>query len=164
MLTHNWEFFVQLQTTLNKAGLDHHLTVQILENCSVVANYSEKIDDLKNDIETVLMSPGEPSNAKKEETAGKMRRLIEAIVNVHVFNRQRHQYKQKSQSITAFQSFTKVIPLLPTEAVALRDLYEKLSVTEHDDPRTAYVNTDKAMFQTRYDAIKTIEVAIEGRK
>lgn len=163
VLTHNWEFFVQLQTTLNQAGLDSHLSVQVLENCAVVADYSEKIDDLKKDIETVLATAGEPSKAKKEETAGKMRRLIEVVVNAHVFNHQRHQYKQKSQAITAFQSFTKIVALLPAEATVLRDLYAKLSITEHDDPRTCYVNTDKAMFQTRYDHIVAVETAIKAR-
>lgn len=163
VLTHNWEFFVQLQTTLNQAQLDSHLSVQVLENCAVVADYSEKIDDLKKDIEAVLSMAGEPSKAKKEEAAGKMRRLIEVVVNTHVFNQQRHQYKQKSQAITAFQSFTKIVALLPAEATLLRDLYAKLSITEHDDPRTCYVNTDKAMFQTRYDHIVALETAIKAR-
>jgi recombinational DNA repair ATPase RecF len=163
-LTHNWEFFVQLQTTLNQAGLDPHLSVQVLENCVVVADYSEKIGDLKKDIEAVLAAAGEPSKAKKEEIAGKMRRLIEAVVNTHVFNNQRHQYKQKNQPISTFQNFTKIVALLPTEAITLRDLYSKLSITEHDDPRTAYVNTDKAIFQSRYDAIKAVEAAVISRK
>lgn len=164
LLTHNWEFFVQIQTTLNQAQLDAHLSVLVLENCTVVADYSEKIDDLKTDIAAILASPGEPSKAKKEEAAGKMRRLIEAVVNTHVFNHQRHQYKQKSQAITAFQSFTKLVALLPAEAITLRDLYAKLSITEHDDPRNAYVNTDKAMFQTRYNQILAVETAVAGRK
>lgn len=163
VLTHNWEFFVQLQTVLNKACLGSHLSVQVLENCAVVADYSEKIDDLKIDIEVVLATPDEPSKAKKEETAGKMRRLIEAVVNAHVFNHQRHQYKQKSQVITAFHSFTKVVALLPAEATKLGDLYAKLSISEHDDLRNAYVNSDKAMFQTRYDQIIAIETAIKAR-
>jgi DNA repair exonuclease SbcCD ATPase subunit len=163
VLTHNWEFFAQLQTTLNVAGLDPHLSVHVLESCAVVSEYSEKIDDLKKDIEAILASPGEPFKTKKEETAGKMRRLIEAVVNTHVFNNQRHQYKQKSQAITAFPSFTKVVALLPAEATTLRDLYAKLSITEHDDPRAAYVITDKAMFQTRYDHILAVETAIIAR-
>jgi ElaB/YqjD/DUF883 family membrane-anchored ribosome-binding protein len=149
---------------LNQAGLDSQLSVQVLENCAIVADYSEKINDLKADIEVVLKSAGEPTKAQKEEIAGKMRRLIEAVVNTHVFNHQRHQYKQKSQVMMAFQCFTKIVPLLPTEAITLRDLYSRLSITEHDDPRNAYVNTDKAMFQTRYDKICAIEAAIEGRK
>lgn len=163
VLTHNWEFFVQLQTTMNQAGLDSQLSVHVLENCTVVAEYSEKIDDLKNDISAILSAAGEPSRGKKEELAGKMRRLIEAVVNTHVFNSQRHQYKQKSQAISAFQSFTKVVALLQAEATTLRDLYAKLSITEHDDPRNAYVNTDKAMFQTRYTQVVTIESAIKNR-
>ncbi len=164
VLTHNWEFFVQLQTTLNQARLDAHLSVQVLENCAVVADYSEKIDDLKKDIEDILNAPGEPAKSQKEDIAGKMRRLIEVVVNTHVFNHQRHQYKQKSQAISAFQDFTKIVPLLQAEATMLRDLYAKLSITEHDDPRNAYVNTDKAMFQTRYDQIQNIENAVAARK
>lgn len=164
VLTHNWEFLVQLQTTLNQAGLDAHLSVQVLENCAVVADYSEKIDDLKKDIEDVINALGEPTKSQKEAIAGKMRRLIEVVVNTHVFNQQRHQYKQKSQAISAFQSFTKIVPLLQTEATTLRDLYAKLSITEHDDLRNAYVNTDKAMFQTRYSQIQNIETAVAARK
>lgn len=91
VLTHNWEFFVQLQTTLNTFGLDGQFSVQVLENCAVVADYSEKTDELKTDICTILAVPSEPTKAQKEEMAGKMRRLIEAIVNTHVFNKQRHQ-------------------------------------------------------------------------
>lgn len=164
ILTHNWEFFVQLQLILNTAGLNNDLSVQVLENCAVVADYSEKVDGLKRDIETILARPGEPSTAEKEEMAGKMRRLIEAVVNTHVFNNQRHQFKQKSQPVTAFNSFTKLVPLLPGEATTLGDLYAKLSITEHDDPRNAYINTDKATFQSRYDAIMAIEVALVARK
>ena len=163
VLTHNWEFFVQFQTTLNQARLDAHLSVHVLENCAVVADYSEKLDDLKKDIEAVLAATGEPSKPMKEETAGKMRRLIESVVNAHVFNHQRHQYKQKSQAISAFKDFTKLVALLPAEATTLRDLYAKLSISEHDDPRNAYVNTDKAMFQTRYDQIIAIETSIRAR-
>jgi energy-coupling factor transporter ATP-binding protein EcfA2 len=164
VLTHNWEFFVQLQTTINTAGLNNALSVQVLENCAIVGDYSEKIDELKTEISDLLALPGEPTKVHKEDLAGKLRRLIEAVVNTHVFNNQRHQYKQKSQTVSEFQHFTKLVPLLTTEATALRDLYGKLSVTEHDDPRTAYVNTDKATFQSRYDQVLLIESAIESRK
>jgi len=164
LLTHNWEFFVQIQTTLNKARLDGHHSVHVLENCAVVADYSEKTYELKTDIETVLNTPSEPTIKDKEEIAGKMRRLIEAVINIHVFNKQRHQYKQKSQPVSNFQEFTKIVPLLPIEASDLGDLYAKLSITEHDDLRNAYVNTDKAMFQTRYDKILAIETAVKSRR
>lgn len=164
VLTHNWEFFVQIQTTLNTSGLNQHMAVHVLESCVAIDEYSETIDDLKCDIDAILAITGEPTKSQKEIMAGKMRRLIEAIVNTHVFNKQRHQFKQKSQQVSAFNDFTKVVPLLSTEAQKLRDLFSKLSITEHDDPRNAYVNTDKAMFQTRYDSIKNIETAIIGRK
>jgi hypothetical protein len=164
LLTHNWEFFVQLQTTINTAGLNHALSVQVLENCAIVGDYSEKTAELKTEIGDLLALPGEPTKAQKEDLAGKLRRLIEAVVNTHVFNNQRHQYKQKSQTVSEFHHFTKLVPLQPLEATALRDLYAKLSISEHDDPRTAYVNTDKATFQARYDQVISIEMAIEARK
>jgi DNA repair exonuclease SbcCD ATPase subunit len=164
VLTHNWEFFVQLQTTLNGAGLNGQLSVQVLENCTVVADYSEKAGELIADITVILATAGEPSKALKEEMAGKMRRLIESVVNTHVFNKQRHQFKQKSQPVSEFHEFTKLVPLLPAEAAKLRDLYAKLSISEHDDSRNAYVNTDKATFQSRYDAIVVIETALVARK
>jgi hypothetical protein len=164
VLTHNWEFFVQLQTTLNASGLGNQLSVQLLEGCSVVGEYSEKIDELKSDISAILVASGEPPKSQKEILAGKMRRLVESIVNTHVFNNLRHQYKQKSQSVSEFDRLTKLIPLENQEATKLRDLYAKLSITEHDDPRNSYVNTDKAMFKTRYDAIIAVEAAIVARK
>lgn len=164
VLTHNWEFFVQLQTTLNGAGLNGQLSVQVLENCTVVADYSEKPNELKADITEILAAAGEPSKALKEEMAGKMRRLIESVVNTHVFNKQRHQYKQKSQPVSEFHEFTKLVRLLPAEAATLRDLYGKLSISEHDDPRNAYVNTDKVTFQNRYNSILALEAAVIARK
>ena len=164
VLTHNWEFFVQIQTTMNRAGLNGHMAVYVLESCVSLDEYSESIDDLKSGIDAILAISEEPNKDQKESMAGKMRRLIEAVVNTHVFNKQRHQFKQKSQQVSAFSEFTKVVPLLPSEAQTLRNLFEKLSITEHDDPRNAYVNTDKAMFVTRYNAIKNIEIAIIGRK
>ncbi len=164
VLTHNWEFFVQIQKVLKDARLEYHMAVHVLENCVALAEYTEKVTDLKAEIDAALSGAGEPTKAEKEILAGKMRRLLESVVNTHVFNNQRHQFKQKSQQVSAFHDFTKVVPLLPTEAQTLKDLYAKLSTTEHDDPTNAYVNTDKAMFQTRYNGIKAIETAIIGRK
>ncbi|MDX2219552.1 MAG: AAA family ATPase [Burkholderiales bacterium] len=164
VLTHNWEFFMQIQKVLKDARLEHQMSVCVLENCVSLAEYSEKIADLKTEIDSRLSGVGEPTKAEKEVLAGKMRRLLEAVVNTHVFNNQRHQFKQKSQAVSAFHDFTKVVPLLPAEAQALKDLYAKLSTTEHDDPTNSYVNTDKAMFLSRYNAIKAIEAAIVSRK
>jgi recombinational DNA repair ATPase RecF len=164
VLTHNWEFFVQLQTTLNQAGLNGRLSVQVLEDCAVVSDYSEKTDELEAGVTAVLAAPGEPTKQQKEEMAGKLRRLIEAVVNTHVFNGERHQYKQKTQSVSVFQKYTKVTRLTAQEATELGDLYSKLSPTEHDDPRNAFVNTDKATFQVRFDRIKAVEAAVITRR
>ena len=164
VLTHNWEFFIQVQKVLKDARLEFHMSVNVLESCVSLAEYSDKITDLQTEVDAGLSGTGEPTKAEKEALAGKMRRLLEAVVNTHVFNNQRHQFKQKSQPVSHFHEFTKVVPLLPTEAQTLKDLYAKLSTTEHDDPSNAYVNTDKAMFQSRYDTIKAIEAAIVSRK
>lgn len=164
VLTHNWEFFVQLQNTLNKAHLNDELSVQVLENCCTVGEYSEKIDELKAEVSQVLGVTAEPDKATKERMAGNMRRLIESIVNKHVFRGQRQQYKQRSHSVSNFAALTGLVPLLETEATELADLYAKLSTSEHDDARNAYVNTDKATFQARYDKILAIESAVLGRR
>ena len=163
-LTHNWEFFVQIQHTLNTSKLNQEMAVLVLESCVAIDEYSEDIDNLKSEIDKILTSPDEPTDSQKEEMAGKMRRLVEVIVNTHVFNKQRHQFKQKNQSVSTFEHFTKIVPLLHSEAQKLKDIFAKLSITGHDDPRNAYVNTDKAMFQTRYDEIKSIETEIMKRK
>lgn len=164
ILTHNWEFFAQVQKVLNTAGLDSRLSVQVLENCSTARQYSEKPDELKSAIDTVLNEPGEPSREKKEILAGNMRRLVEAVVNFNVFAGERSQYKQRSQSVSEFQKYTKLVPLLPTEATTLRDLYGKLSITEHDDIRNCYINTNKAVFANRYAQIIAVEAAVISRK
>ena len=101
-----------------------------LRTVAVVGEYTEKIVDLSRDIEAALTMGGEPSTAQKHNLAAKMRRLIESVVNTHVFAGQRHQYKQKSQAVSAFREFTKVVPLLSDEATLLADLYGKLSVSE----------------------------------
>lgn len=164
VLTHNWEFFVNLQTVLNQHNLNNNLSVQIIENCSSVNVYQEKLEELKESISFVLSQANEPSKLEKETLAGNMRRLTENMINASVFNGQRHQYKQKSSAVSEFSRFTKLIPLTDQEATDLRDLYSKLSITEHDDPRNAYVNTDKSMFQTRYDQLIKIEQAILARR
>ena len=164
VLTHNWEFFVQLQTTINQAQLQHLMSVQVLENCAVVDEYSENVTALKDEITRTLAMPGEPTRSQKEILAGKIRRLIESIINTHVFDNQRHQFKQKGQKVSEFQLFTKLVPLQMQEALDLKDLFSKHSTSEHDDPRNNYMSADKAMFQTRYDQILRIESALIARK
>ena len=166
VLTHNWEFFTQLQATLKRAYAtkQNEYSVMLLEGCTKIAEYSEKIDELKSQIESVLNLPSEPTKRQKEDMAGDMRRLIETIMNKHVFADSRQQYKQRTQAVSEFHKFTQLVPLLPAEALELKDLFGKLSKPEHDDDRNSYVNTDKAVFHTRYDRIKQIESDIVARK
>jgi DNA repair exonuclease SbcCD ATPase subunit len=166
VLTHNWEFFTQLQATLKRAYARNanEYSVMLLEGCTKVAEYSEQIDELNRQIEAILNLPSEPTKGQKEDMAGDMRRLIETIVNKHVFADSRQQYKQRTQAVSEFHKFTQLVPLLPAEALELKDLFGKLSKPEHDDDRNSYVNTDKAMFQTRYDRIKQIKSDIVARK
>jgi hypothetical protein len=93
-----------------------------------------------------------------------MRRLIETIINVHCFNSQRYQYKKKKMQVSVFTNYEKLIRLLPSESVKFRELYSKLSITEHDDPRDCYINQPKAVFQSRYDEIILIENTIKSRR
>ena len=166
ILTHNWEFFTQLQTTLKRAYATgtNEFSVMVLEGCTQVSEYCEQIDELKRKIDSILSISGEPTKGQKEDLAGNMRRLVEAVMNKHVFADSRQQYKQRTQAVSEFHRFTQLVPLLPGEALELKDLFGKLSKPEHDDDRNSYVNTDKAMFQTRYGRIIQIEGDIVSRK
>lgn len=164
VLTHNWDFFVNLQTVLNKSGFNNQLSVQVLENCSTVSEYSDKWDELCQQIEALLSSVDEPSQTEKERLSGLMRRLIERLTNSYVFNEQRHQYKVKSLPVSDFQNFTKIVPLLANEAYQLSDLYSRLSPTEHDDIRMFYTTKTKAQYSTWYQEIILIKNAVEARR
>ncbi|MCG8041358.1 MAG: AAA family ATPase [Candidatus Thiodiazotropha taylori] len=165
VLTHNWDFFAHLQTVLNKShGLNARLSVQVLEDCATVGEYSQKWDELCLQIETIVLAVNEPSDIEKERLSGLMRRLIERFTNAYVFNEQRHQYKVKTLKISEFREFTKVVPLLEQEADELRDLFSNLSPPEHDDIRNFYVTKTKAQFNTWYNRIVAIKDAVESRR
>ena len=164
MFTHNWDLFVQCQVVFNKARLGNYMEVKVMENCSTLAEYSEKVDDLKQQISDVLALPGDLDSGQKERISGLMRRLIESVVNKNVFNGQRHQFKQRSQSVSVFDEFVRLVPLNQTEAQKLSDLYGHLSVSEHDDPRNIYVSRNKSSFQNWYDEIVNIESNLISRR
>jgi hypothetical protein len=164
VLTHNWHYFVQLQTVLNKANLSQAMSVMVLENCDTVAEYSDRVDKLKAEIHAILALTGEPNAKTKADLSALLRRLVEAVVNVHVFNDERHQFKQKTQAVTEFGKFTKLVPLTDAEATNLRDLYSDLSPPEHDDPRNFYVSKNKVQFQHWYDQIMAIEAQLLARR
>ncbi len=165
VLTHNWDFFVNLQATINRSpGLNARMSVQVLEDCATVREYSEDWDELCNEITPLLAGPAEPSADDKERAAGLMRRLIERLTNKHVFNEQRHQYKTKTLQVSEFHRFTKVVPLTPGEADTLRDIFANLSPPEHDDPRNFYTSRSRAQFDTWLRQIHTIKAALEARR
>ena len=124
------------------------MTVSVLESCSTASEYKEDFATLTAQIAPFLAGPGEPTEASKAELAALLRRLVEVVVNRFAFNDERHQYKQKSQQVSDFPKFTKLVPLLPAEAEKLRDIYANLSPTEHDDPRNFYTGRGRLQFKT----------------
>jgi recombinational DNA repair ATPase RecF len=163
VLTHSWECFVQLQMAMKRVSLFEQSSIQVLEGCRQLSEYSEKLTVLKSQITAILSMSGEPSPEQKESLAGKLRRLVETVVNTLVFNNERHQFKQKLQSTSNFETYTKVTPITLHEAAELKELFSKLSHAEHDDPMNDYTTTSKAVFQTRFDHILAIAAAIESR-
>jgi hypothetical protein len=164
IMTHSWECFVQTQLALKRADLGvDRVSIQVLEGCRHVAEYSEKVSELKSQIIEALSVNGEPSPEQKESLAGKLRRLIETTVNTYVFANERHQFKQKLQTTSKFEAYTKVTPISVDEAVELKELFSKLSPAEHDDPMNNYTTSSKAVFQTRFDRILAIARNIESR-
>ena len=164
VLTHNWDFFVHMQLVLNQSMLNNQTSIKVLEHCCIAEEYSEKIDDLNDCILPILSSQGEPTRDEKDRLAGYLRRLIEAVVNKYVFNGQRHQFKQKTISVSTFNNFTKVVSLTQTEATKLRDHYRNLSVPEHEDPRNYYSMKAKAIYSNIYSDICDIKDALISRR
>ena len=164
VLTHNWHFFIQMQIVLSWSAMKAELSVMVLEGCAIVEEYAEEIARLKQQITIILAVAGEPDVKSKSDCSGLLRRLIESVVNTHSFNGQRYQFKQKSQKLSDFNLFTKLVPLLDTEAAKLRDLYGELSVPEHDDVRNFYMSKTKLMYQKWFREIQDIERDISSRR
>lgn len=162
IFTHNYSFFMLLQKTFNQSNLNNFYHSIIIEDCKSAEKHEEKIDKIKDNIKAFLFS-STFGNYEKEILAKYMRQLIESIINKHVFNETRWQYKQHDV-MSEFSKYQKLVPLKESEANDLRDLYRKLSPWEHDDCRTWYLNSDKAVFQTRLDKITDIEDAILSRR
>jgi hypothetical protein len=164
IFTHNWDLFVQTQIIFNKAHLSNDMEVKVMENCAIVESYSEKVDDLTKQIGQMLALSGDFDSGQKEKISGLMRRFIESVVNKYVFNGQRHQFKQRGQSVSNFEDYVRLVPLDATEAQRLSDLYGILSISEHDDPRNMYVSRSKRSFQGWYDEIVDIAKVLQSRR
>ena len=164
VLTHNWDFFANLQATLNGSGLSGSFSVQVLEDCSTVAEYVEKWDELCNQIDVYVNPQVEISADEKFKLSALLRRLVERLTNAYVFNEQRHQYKIRTLQVSNFKDFIKLVPLLPVEADRLKDLYANLSPLEHDDLRNYYSTKSIYQFSTWYNEIKAVKAAVEARR
>ncbi|WP_213879541.1 AAA family ATPase [Pseudomonas sp. dw_358] len=164
VLTHNWDFFANLQATLNGSGLSGAFSVQVLEDCVTVSEYVEKWDELCGQIDGYIGPQVEINPDEKSKLSALLRRLVERLTNAYVFNEQRHQYKIRTLQVSNFKDFVKLVPLLPAEADRLKDLYANLSPLEHDDVRNYYSTKSIYQFGTWYDEIKSIKNAVEGRR
>lgn len=164
VLTHNWDFFANLQATLNGSGLNGAFSVQVLEDCSTVAEYVEKWEDLCSQIDDYIGPQVEVSPDEKSKLSALLRRLVERLTNAYVFNEQRHQYKIRTLQVSNFKEFVKLVPLLPAEADRLKDLYANLSPLEHDDVRNYYSTKSIYQFGAWYDEIQSIKNSVEGRR
>lgn len=164
ILTHSWDFFINMQSTINRSDLGNRLSVQVLEGCSTVSAYVEEWSSLCQQIESIILTSEEITTESKERVSGLMRRLIETLTNKFVFNGQRHQYKAKAPVMSAFTTFTKIVPLLPSEAETLRDLYANLSPAEHDDIRNFYSTKSRGQFEYWYREILSIKAAVADRR
>ena len=164
VLTHNWDFFANLQNTLNGSGLSGAFSVQVLEDCATVSEYAEKWEELCGQIDSYIGPQDEISPDEKSKLSALLRRLVERLTNSYVFNEQRHQYKIRTLQVSNFKDFVKLVPLLPAEADRLKDLYANLSPLEHDDVRNYYSTKSIYQFGTWYDEIKSIKNTVEGRR
>ncbi len=161
VLTHNWEFFVRLQDKLDM----HDPSILVLEQCSVVSSYVEKVDQLSREIQSLTGGTGFFSDGDKRTVSSAMRLLIEVVVNKTVFNDQRHRYRQPNrQPVSSFRNYVKLVPLEPNEATRLSDLYSILSQSEHDDPRNNILTIDRVSYKAHFDEIRSIEAALKARK
>lgn len=164
VLTHNWDFFANLQATLNGSGLSGAFSVQVLEDCATVSEYVEKWDELCGQIDGYIAPQVEISPDEKSKLSALLRRLVEKLTNAYVFNEQRHQYKIRALQVSNFKDFVRLVPLLPAEADRLKDLYANLSPLEHDDVRNYYSTKSIYQYGTWYEEIKSIKNAVEGRR
>jgi AAA domain len=163
IFTHSWEFFCRIQNVLNNSGLNNSYEIQVVEECSTVKQYKERIDELKQDIQNALAAKT-LSRHEKEDVAKWIRILAEAVVNNRAFNGQRQQYKQSGLKVSDFTACTKLVALMESEAIALKDIFGRMSPQEHDDASTFYTSVDVAILQASYDKVLKVESNLIARR
>ncbi len=162
VFTHDWYFLKDLQFTLHESGLEENkgFDVFIVENCSDIKINIEKIDDLKKYIATQLAITTPISSAERDDITRAMRRLVETIINKHVFNNERTQFKRDKMAVSVFKNYVGLKPLTLDLASRLSDLYKKICPSSHDNPSTEFTNPDRAVLKTRFEALLEIEKEI----
>ncbi len=163
IFTHSWEFFCRIQNVLNNSGLNNSYEIQVVEECSTVKQYKERIDELKQDIQNSLAAKA-LSRHEKEDVAKWIRILAEAVVNARAFNGQRQQYKQSGQKVSDFTACTKLVALTENDAIKLKDVFGRMSPQEHDDVSTFYTSLDVAILQASYDDVLKVEADLMARR
>lgn len=164
VLTHNWDFFANLQNVMNGSGLSNAFSVQVLEDCATVSEHVDKWEELCQQIDQYISPQVEISADEKSRLSALLRRLVERLTNAYVFNEQRHQYKIRTLQVSNFKDFMRIVPLLSSEADRLKDLYANLSPLEHDDVRNYYSTKSIYQFGAWYEEIKSIKSSVESRR
>ncbi|MBI1338081.1 MAG: AAA family ATPase [Phycisphaera sp.] len=163
IFTHSWEFFCRIQNVLNNSGLNNNYEIQVVEECSSVQLYKEKVAELKHDVQQALAIKT-LSRRDKENVAKWIRILAEVVVNSSAFNGQRQQYKQSGLKVSDFTACTKLVALTNDEATTLKDVFGRMSPQEHDDASTFYTAMDVGILKASYEDVLKVEEALVARR
>lgn len=164
IFTHNWEFFVEMNHVLNNSAsnIGSEKDVLLLEGCCVASTHLGKTYDLKQRIEASLATDAVSNRGERELVQMLMRRLVESVVNEQVFAGQR--LHMKNNPGIKMSEYTKLVPLMPSEADRLSSIYRKVSPALHDDAKNYYTEHDKETFQRWYLDICDIERRLKTQR
>lgn len=165
IFTHDWYFLKDLQDCLHVAKLKEETNFLILRlnNCSNTTKNIESIEALEKSIDKCLANNLIPLE-EVIKLSQDMRSLIECIVNKHIFNDQRTQYKRDRLNPSVFYEYSGLISLTKKEVLELDDLYATLSKYNHDNPIKEFKEADLEQFKVRYDKIKKLKADFIKRK
>ena len=106
IFTHDWYFLKDIQDALVYDGFKEKddFSVHILDNCDKLYLNVEKENEIKQEVENFLNNPGPLNEVERSSLSVFMRRLIETMINKHVFNNQRTQYKRDELILICFIS------------------------------------------------------------
>lgn len=165
VFTHDWYFLKDMQDCSDGAKFKEETDFQILKlnDCSNVETNIENIDSLEKSIEENLKKDLMPLS-DLIKLSQEMRTLIECIVNKHLFNNQRTQYKRDKLNPSVFYEYSSLVSLTRKEVLELDDLYSVLSKYNHDNPIKIFKAADLEQFKTRFKKIKELKAEFIKRK